>query len=176
MPIDNLTHVAARELTVFINFQFIGIDEIDAKPLTQVFAKECEAAAEDGYLIATGLEHLHQPRHPFGERQMLGNIFHYAGIQAFEQCHALGETLLEVNLTTHGALGDGLHFIAHPSPLGQFVNTLRLDERRIHIETDETPHAPEHIIALEREVDILILPQPHEVGLHRLAVARSAAQ
>ena len=83
---------------------------------------------------------------------MLGNVLHDADVEAFQQGHATGKTLLEIDFATHGTLCDGTHLGTNTITLSQFVDTLRLDERRVHIETDEATHTPEHVVLLEREV------------------------
>lgn len=84
---------------------------------------------------------------------MLGNVLHHAHVESFQQSHALGETLFEVDLATHGPLCDCLDLVAHACPLCQFVDTFGLDERGVHIKTDQTAHAAVHVVALKREVD-----------------------
>ena len=83
---------------------------------------------------------------------MFGNVLHDADIQTFQQRYTTRKTLLEVYLATHGTLGDGTYLVAHAVALSQFVDTLCLDERRVHVKTDEAAHASEHVVFLEREV------------------------
>ena len=107
---------------------------------------------------------------------MLGNILHHADVEPFQQGHTTGEALLEVYLATHGTLSNGPHFCTHTVALCQLVDALRLDERRVHVEADETAHAAEHIIFLKREVYLHLLRQLHQPPLHLLTVLRLAAQ
>ena len=154
MAIDNLTHITAREFTVLTDFEFVGIDIVDAITTLQIFAEIGESAREDGDLIATALQNRHQTVDALCDGKILGNLLHHTDIEALQQSHPSCETLLEVNLTTHGALRDGTHLSPHPIALCQFVDALRLYQRGVHIEADEATHTTEHIVALEGEVDL----------------------
>ena len=107
---------------------------------------------------------------------MFGNILHHAHVEPFQQGHTPGKALLEVDLSTHGTLCDGPYLGTDAVALRQFVNTLGLYQRGIHIETDQAAHAAEHIILLEREVDLHLLRKFHELRLHLLTVGRFATQ
>ena len=45
-----------------------------------------------------------------------------------------------------------------------------MDERGVHIKTDETAHAAVHVVALKREVDAHALGELHQLSLHALPV------
>ena len=107
---------------------------------------------------------------------MLGNILHHTHIESLQQSYTSRETLLEVDLSAHGALCDGPYLCTDAVALRQFVNTLGLYQRGVHIETDQAAHAAEHIILLEREVDLHLLRELHELRLHLLTVGRFATQ
>ena len=107
---------------------------------------------------------------------MLGNILHHTHIESLQQGHTSRETLLEVDLSAHRALSDGPYLCTNAVALRQFVNTLGLYQRGVHIETDQAAHTTEHIILLEREVDLHLLRKFHELRLHLLTVGRFATQ
>ena len=175
MTVDDVAHVAACQLTVLVHLQFVGIDVVDAVAALQILSEERKAAREDGYLVATALEDGHQTVGALGDGQVLGNVAHDADIEAFEQADATGKTLLEVNLATHGALGDGSHLGTHTGTLSQLVDALRLNERGVHIEADETAHTAEHVVLLEREVHLHLGRELEELALHLLAVSGLAS-
>ena len=54
--IHDFAQVTAGERAVLADFEFVGIDIVDAEPLAQVFPEESETAAEDGDLVTVGLE------------------------------------------------------------------------------------------------------------------------
>ena len=107
---------------------------------------------------------------------MFGNILHHAHVEPFQQGHTPGKALLEVDLSTHGTLCDGPYLGTYAIAFCQFIDTLGLYQRGVHIETDQAAHAAEHIILLEREVDLHLLREPHELRLHLLTVGRFATQ
>ena len=142
----------------------------------QIFSEIGKSATQNGNLITTGLEDVHQAVDALCDGQMFGNVLHNADVESLQQGNATGETLLEVYLATHGTLRDGTHLGSHTVALGQLVDTLRLDERRVHIETDQAAHATEHVVFLEREVNLHLLRQFHQFRLHLLAVDGFATQ
>ena len=107
---------------------------------------------------------------------MLGNILHDADVEALQQGDTTGKALLKVNLATHGTFGDGANLVTDTVALSQFVDALCLDECGVHIETDKAAHATEHVVALEGEVDLHLVRQFHELGLHLLSVNGLATQ
>ena len=149
VAIHYFAHIVAGEFAVVVNLEFVGIHIVDAIFALEVFSEEGESSAEDGNLIAIALEHSHQSVNALGDGQFLGDVLHHAHVEPLEQCHSLLETLLEVNLSSHCPLGDFLHFVAHSGSYRQFVDTLRLDERGVHIKADESAHAAEHVVALQ---------------------------
>ena len=80
---------------------------------------------------------------------MLRDILHHRHIQPFQQSHPLGKTFLEIYLSTHGLLGNGSHLLAYSGTVGQFVDDFRLNQSRIHIETNQTAHAAVHVVQLK---------------------------
>ena len=84
MSIHNLTHVATCQLAVLINFQFVGIDIIDAVFLLQVFTKIGESTTQNGNLVATSLQNRHQSVGTLGNGQVFGNILHHAYVQSLQ--------------------------------------------------------------------------------------------
>ena len=123
----------------------------------QVFPEVGESTGEDGNLIATSLQNRHQAVNALGDRQMFRNVLHDAYVKPLEQGNTACKTLLEVYFATHRTLGDGANLCADAIALGQFVNALCLYEGRVHIEADESAHTAEHVITLEREVDLHLL-------------------
>ena len=154
MTVDDVAQVAARQLAVLANLQFVGIDVVDAQLLLQVFAKESESARKEGNLVAIALQDHHQSLHALGHGQVFGNVLHHRDIEPLQQGDAPCETLLEVNLAAHGTLGDGAHLGTDAVALGQFVDTLGLDERGVHVEADESAHAAVHVVLLVGAVHI----------------------
>ena len=176
VAVDNLTHIASRELAVVANLQFVSIDVVDAVAPLQVFTEEGKTTGEDGNLVAAGLEDGHETIDALGDGQVLGNILHDADVEALQQGNTTGEALLEVNLSAHGTLGDGANLVTDAVALSQLVDALCLDECGVHIETDKATHATEHVVALEGEVDLHLVRQFHELGLHVLSVNGLATQ
>ena len=107
---------------------------------------------------------------------MLGNILHHTHIESLQQSYTSRETLLEVDLSAHRTLSNGSHLGTYAIAFRQFIDTLGLYQRGIHIETDQAAHAAEHIILLEREVNLHLLREFHELRLHLLTVGRFATQ
>ena len=176
MTIYDLSDISACEFSVFTDLEFIGIHIIDAIATLQIFTEIGESTREDGNLITTGLQNRHQTIHTLGDGQVLGNLLHHTHIESLQQRHPTGKALLEVYLSPHGALGDGTHFCPYPVTLCQLVDTLRLDQRGVHIEADQAAHPAEHIITLEGKIDLHLLRQLHQLRLHLLTVDRFTTQ
>ena len=176
MTINDLPDIASRQLAILTDFQFIGIHIVDAIAALQVFAEIGESAREDGNLVAAALQNGHQTVHTLGDGQVLGDVLHHTHVESFQQGHPARKALLEVDLAPHSALRDSPHLGSHPIALSQFVNTLRLDERGVHVETYQAAHTAEHIVFLEGEVDFHLLRELHELRLHLLTICRLASQ
>ena len=176
MAIHYFAHIVAGEFAVVVNLEFVGIHIVDAIFALQVFAEEGESSAEDGNLVAIALEHSHQSVNALGDGQFLGDVLHHAHVEPLEQCYSLLEALLEVDLASHGSLGYLLHFIAHSGAHGEFVDTLRLNECGVHIKADESAHAAEHVVALQREVEFHLRRQLHQLRAHVVDVDGGATQ
>ena len=101
---------------------------------------------------------------------MLGNVLHDADVETLQQGDATGKAFLEVYFATHGTLRNSTHLGTYAIALSQFVDTLCLDECRVHIEADESAHTSEHIVLLEREVYLHLLRQLHKLRLHFLTI------
>ena len=166
--VHHVAHVTAGEFAVLAYFQFVGIDIVNAIFALEILPEERESAAEDGNLVAAGFEDAHQAVRAFRDGQMLCDVPHHAHVQAFKQCHAFCKAFLEVNLSAHGAFRNGSHLVVHAVTAGQFVDALRLDERRVHIEADEAAHAAVHIVLLEGEVHAGLRAHGHQVLLEGL--------
>ena len=176
VTVHNLTHVTAGELAVVAHFELIGIDVIDAVLALKLFAKERESAREDCNLIPAGLQYRHQTVHTFGDGQVVSYVLHDAHVEAFQQTNAPCEALLEVNLAAHGTLGDGSHLCTHAGTLRQFVDALGLNECGVHVETYQSAHSAEHVVALQREVYAHDARHLHHLSLHLTFVVRLATQ
>ena len=173
--VHNVSHIAAGELAVFSNFQFVGVDVVNAVFALQILSEEGEAAAEDGNFVAAGLENAHEAVGAFRDGQVLGNVLHYRYVQALQECNPLGETLFEIDLSPHGALGDGRYLIIDPVAAGEFINAFCLNERGVHIKADEPAHAAVHVVFLEGEVHAAVGGKGHELLLESAFVFQRAA-
>ena len=129
MTIYNLAHIATCQLTIVANLEFVGIYIVDAIAALQILAEICKSSREDGNLISISLKGSHESIHALSDRQFLGYLLHHTHVEALKQTDTTGETLLEVDLATHGALSNGTNLVTHPIALGQLVDTLGLDER-----------------------------------------------
>ena len=96
---------------------------------------------------------------------MGGDVLHDRDVEPAQQRHAPREALAEVDFAPHGALGYGTNLVAHTCAVGQLVDDLRLDERRIHVEADETAAAAVDVVLLERDVEP-DFREVHEALLH----------
>ena len=83
MAINNFTHIAACQLAVLTNLQFVGIHIVDAVSALQILAEISKSARENSNLIATALEDSHQTVNTFGDGQVLCNLLHHANIEPF---------------------------------------------------------------------------------------------
>ena len=167
-PVDDLADVAAREAAV-LDLEFVGVDVVEAVFLAQVVAEVGEAAREDRRLVAHALEDGHHAFEPLGDGKVAGNVLHDRDVEPLEQGDALREALAEVDLAAHGAGRDLADPVADAGPFGQFVDHLRLDERRVHVEADQAAAAAVDVVLLEGDVES-DLGEVHEALLHGAAV------
>ena len=107
---------------------------------------------------------------------MFGDVLHDMRIQALEQFHPFRETLLEVYFASHCPLGNLPYLVSDPGTLGQFVDTFRLNQRRVHVEADETAHSAVHVIPLERKVYAHVGRHFHQLFLHPAVAFRRSPQ
>ena len=56
VPIDDLADIAARQLAILTDLQFIGIHIVYAIATLQIFSEISKTTRKDGNLIATGLQ------------------------------------------------------------------------------------------------------------------------
>ena len=115
-------------MTCIVYLQFVGIDIVDAIFLLYILAKEGESSAQDSYLVTIFLQDIHEAVDSFGEGEILGYVSHYADIESLEQLASLREALLEVYLSSHGALRYGSHLFIDTMLASQFVYDLCLYE------------------------------------------------
>ena len=80
---------------------------------------------------------------------MFGYVAHHTHVKTFQKRHTFFETLAEVNLSTHGALCDGFHLVAHAGTHRQLIDHLGLNQGGIHIETNQSTHTAVHVVVLE---------------------------
>src|SRR5690606_20046012 len=74
----------------------------------------------------------------------------------------------------HGPLGDFGDLLTDTGGLGQLVDHLGFDQRRVHVEYRQTAIAAEHRVTLEGDVDIQFLGHAEELGTQRNRVGRLA--
>ena len=132
--------------------------------------RKCETTRQNSRLITHSLQNGHHSLQALGDGQLSGNVLHHALVQAFEQRHTLGEALAEVDFATHCALGDGTHLLANACTIGQLVDHLGLNQRRIHIEADQTARTAIDVVALERHIDTKFVRHLHQLRLHRVTI------
>ncbi len=86
------------------------------------------------------------------------------------------KALPEVQLTTHRSPRDRRHLGTNSVPLGQFIDHLSVDERRVHVEYHETPVASVYRIALNTEIEIQHRGCRHEFFLESIAIQQRSTQ
>ena len=171
-----LSLIPSGELAVVTNFQLVGIDIVYSVFALQVFTEIGKTTAEDGNLISTPFQYRHQSIYSLRNGHGIGDILHDACVESLQQSHPAGKALPEVDLASHGTLRNGSYLRSDASPFGKLVYALRLNERRIHIEADETTHAAVHIVFLERKVNLHVRRYPHKLFLHGSPVDGSASK
>ena len=144
--VHDLSGIAARQASV-LDLQLVGIDVVEAVFLPQVVSEVGETTGEDSRLVSHALEDGHHAFETLGDGQRMGDLLHDRDLESLEQGHAFGEAFAEVDLSPHGAFGDGAHLGADAGPFGQFVDHLGLDERGVHVEADQAAAAAVDVVA-----------------------------
>ena len=107
---------------------------------------------------------------------MLRDVLHDADVQPLEQRDAAREAFIEVDFPAHRGFRDGPDFGADAGAVGQFVDAFGLDEGGVHVEADEPPHPPVHVVPLEGEIHPHLGGEAHQALLHHLLVLGRAAE
>ncbi len=173
--IDDLALDLAGQLAV-LKIELIGMDIINPEFLLEIVGEIGKATGEDRHLVAEVFECTDQPLRPFGDRQLLGNPLQHRLIQTFQQRHAPPKALGEIDFAAHGRLGNFRHLIADAGHLRQFIDHLGLDQRGIHVETDQATAAAVEIVLLHGHIDIHLLGYLQELGMHGRDILHFAAQ
>src|SRR6266700_2141136 len=95
--------------------------------------------------------------------------------KAVQQRYSLGEALFEIELSPHGSSGDCRHPISNIMQLSKFVNDLGLNQRRIHVKSDQAPVAAIDALPLKRDINLELVSKLHEFGAQRGRSVSSAA-
>ena len=174
LGIDDRLDRHAGDLAVF-DLQLVGEYVVDAQLGLQLLGEIAEAAGEDRRLVAQALELGEQHLGTLGQAQAGADIGQHVFRQPLEQRQALLEAGAEIQFAAHRALGDLRHLLANASGLGQLVDDLGLDQRRVHIEHGQATVAPVDRIALEGDIDVQLLRHAEELGTQCGRVGRLAA-
>ena len=102
-------------------------------------SEEGEAAGDEQHLHADRLAGVDQRLGARVDAQAFDvHPLHVGHGHAAQQRHALAQAFLVVgDLAAHGGFGDGGHFGLAAGGVGDFVHTLDVDERGVHVERDE---------------------------------------
>ena len=135
------------------DFEFVGMEVINAKTGLQMTSEEGEAAGEDCGLVTLAFQRGNETFAASGDGNAIEQ-FEDPGLgQAAEQREAAGEALLEIEFAAHGGLGDARDFFSYAFHLGQLINDLGLDEGGVHVEDNEAAGAAELGYGLDDDVD-----------------------
>src|SRR5690606_23839424 len=157
-----------------LDLQFVGEYVVDTQPGLQLPGEIGKAAGENRGLVAQALEFGEQHLGPFGQAQRRTDLFQHVLGQALQQAQALLEAGTEIQLAAHGPLGDFGDLLTDSGGLGQLVDHLGLDQRRVHVEYRQTAIAAEHRVTLDGDVDIQFLGHAEELRTQRKRVSRLA--
>ena len=110
-------------------------------------------------------------RAPGVSRRLGPHLVEDAGVEAFEQRDALPQRGGEVELAAHGRLGHLGHLGGAAGPVGEQVDDLVLDQRRVDVHHDQPHRPPVEAGPLHRHVHPAVdghlgerVPQRHRVG------------
>ena len=119
-----------------LNLQHIGPREVDVKQLLHPVGKKGEAAADQQDLQASVFADAYQFGRAWVELESFAkHLIHAGNAHTFKQRHAPAQAVLEVNnFAAHGRFGNGSNFGLSAHCIGDFVDALDVDERRVHVE------------------------------------------
>ena len=107
-----------------------------------------EPTAHDRGLVAEPFQRPHQGAGTRGQEQRCTDPVQGGLVEPGQEPDPLAQRLFEIDLPRHGRLGHRGHLRAAPMLLGQQVDDLALEERRIGIENDQVlgpPMEPVHL-------------------------------
>ncbi|CAI8736232.1 NAD-specific glutamate dehydrogenase [Pseudomonas sp. IT-194MI4] len=171
--IDNRLDRHAGDLAID-HFQFVGEHIVDAQLGLQLLGEVSEAARQNRGLVAQALEFGEQGFGALGQAQGSTDGVQHADVQPLQQGQALLEAGAEVQLAGHRPLSNRGHLVANAGGLGQFVDDLGFNQRRVHVEHRQTTVTAEQRIFLEGDVDVQLLRNAEEFSPQRLRVSRFA--
>ncbi len=115
-------------------------------------------------------------RAPGDEHQVVVHLLEGGRVDALEQRDPVAERLLEVQLAGHGRGGDALDLRELAGVLGEHLDDLALDQRRVHVEHDQAHPAPHQVGRLDGDVDALDGGLGGEQGAEPLGVGAGDVQ
>ncbi len=131
-PTDPAGQLAAGD------FQLVGGGEVEAELDAQALGKVGEATGQDGGTQAGVLAGFEQFAGAGREEQALAeNTGQHAGIQPGKQRQAAAQAFAVVDFAPHGGFGHCRDLFLLAGEVGQLVDALDGDQRRIHVEADQ---------------------------------------
>jgi type I restriction enzyme M protein len=140
--IANIAPVLSDHITcevAVVNRQHVAAGEVDVQHFAHTVGEEGKATADQQHFHAVGFAGVDQCFGTGIQAQALFKHLVQRGFgHAFEQRHAAAQAVFEVgDLTAHCCFGDGRHLGLAACCIGNFVNALDVDERRVHVKRDE---------------------------------------
>jgi hypothetical protein len=112
-----------------------------------------ESTAHDRGLVAEPFQRPHEGARPRGQEERCTDPVQGGLVEPGQEPDSLSERILEIDLPRHGRLGHLGHLRAASALLGQQVDDLTLEERRIGIEDDQMLGPAMEAVHLDRDVD-----------------------
>ncbi len=127
-----------------------------------------EAAGHDAAVKTQAPQRAQRGARAGRQLDLLADLLEHLGGQAGQRRDAAVQRLGEIQFAAHGGLGDLGDGRLRADPVGQHLDDLALDQRRVDVKHDEPLGPSRQAVVLERDVHTLVDGHPRHRGLQLL--------
>ena len=163
-PVDDRPDDPAGQLAVD-DLEFVGRDEVHLQLVGERFDDLAEAAGHDAAVKTQAPQRPQRGARARRQLDLLPDLLEHFGRKAGQRRDATVQRLGEVQFAPHGGLGDLRDGRVRADPVGQHLDDLALDQRRVDVEHDEPLGPSRQAVVLQRDVHALFDGDPRQRGL-----------
>ena len=163
-PIDDRADDATGQLTVD-DLQFVRRDEVHHQLVCERVDDLTKTTRHDAAVIAQPAQRAQGGARPRSQLDLLPDLLEDRSIHASQRRHPAVQRLGEIQFAAHGGLGDLGDRGVCADPVGEHLDDLTLDQRRVDVKDDEPLGPSRQAVVLDRDVDALVHRHPRQRDL-----------